>query len=97
MGRKNWLPTVQQRGHWRPSRRARDLWSGELGGGKSTRSAGTVMKDWVMALPEMRELIEFCARCLYAELTSEDEGKRDTRSCNAFDDNVVGHFISLCF
>lgn len=28
------------------------MWSGVPGGGKSTRSAGTVMYDWVIAFPE---------------------------------------------
>jgi len=56
MGRKNWLPTVQQRGHWRPRSWARELWEGEEGGGKSTRRAGTVIQDWVIALPGFEEL-----------------------------------------
>lgn len=51
MGRKKTLPMLQKMGHWRPRWRAAAAWPGDEGGGKSTRSAGTPMKDCVMALP----------------------------------------------
>lgn len=51
IGRKTTLPTVQQSGHSLPRRRARDLYSGDEGAGKSMIMAGRVMKDWVTAFP----------------------------------------------
>ena len=51
IGRKKTLPTAQKVGHCRPRWRAAAACCGEEGGGKSTRRAGTPMKDWVIALP----------------------------------------------
>ena len=70
MGRKKTLPTDQKVGHWRPRWRAAAGWEGEVGGGKSTRRAGTPMKDWVIAFPTFS-----CQPCSYVGEAKKRGGK----------------------
>ena len=88
MGRKKTFPMFQKMGHWRPRWRAASAWLGDEGGGKSTRSAGTPMKDCVMALPVGLSI--FVPKARLCRSGKRLAGKHEPACCSCDGDGVGG-------